>query len=150
MATAPAVAFFVSEGYPGEMKRFRQTVPTLADIERIAETALATIPEPLRRHAKDVVLRIEEFCDDETARELELDSPFDLLGLYRGVSLARQSISDVREDVDMVFLYRRPILEHCRETGESLSWVVRDVLMHEIGHHFGFSDEDMERIEDEA
>jgi len=78
---------------------------------------------------------------------MELESPFDLLGLYRGRALPFQSVWDVRTQLDMIFLYRRPILDYWCETGETLTDVVRHVLIHEIGHHFGFSDEDMERIE---
>ncbi len=79
-----------------------------------------------------------------------LDSPFDILGLYRGVALPHKSVSDPRPALDMIFLYRRPILDYWCESGEDLSDVVRHVLIHEIGHHFGFSDSDMERIENSA
>jgi predicted Zn-dependent protease with MMP-like domain len=121
--------------------------PSLADIEAVARTALGTIPAELRRHVRDVVIRVDEFPDEETEREMGLDSPFDILGLYRGVSLDRRSLSDTPNDIDMIFLYRRPILDYWCETGEDLAHVVRHVLIHEIGHHFGFSDDDMERIE---
>lgn len=127
-----------------------QTAPSLADIEVLAYEALATIPEELRRHVGNVVIRVEDFPDDEVAEEMELESPFDLLGLYQGVSLDRQSISDARSSLDMIFLYRRPILDYWCESGETLPRLVRHVLIHEIGHHFGLSDEDMERIEEEA
>jgi len=79
--------------------------------------------------------------------ELSVEEPFDLLGLYRGVHLLHKSLADAPQDVDIIFLYRRPILDYWCETGEELMDVVRHVLIHEIGHHFGFSDEDMERIE---
>ena len=79
-----------------------------------------------------------------------LESPFDILGLYRGVALPRQSVMDPRAEPELIFLYRRPILDYWCETGEDLVAVVRHVLIHEIGHHFGFSDEDMERIEQRA
>ncbi|HUB96925.1 MAG TPA: metallopeptidase family protein [Stellaceae bacterium] len=121
--------------------------PSLADLEVLAHEALATIPTELKRHLGPVVIRVEDFPDEETEAEMGLDSPFDLLGLYRGVSLPRKSVSDPRPDIDMVFLYRRPILDYWCETGDSLPAIVRHVLIHEIGHHFGFSDEDMERIE---
>jgi predicted Zn-dependent protease with MMP-like domain len=85
-----------------------------------------------------------------SAADIDLESPFDLLGLYRGVAMPRQSVFATRNDVDMIFLYRRPLLDYWCETGEDLAAVVRHVLIHEIGHHFGFSDEDMERIEDRA
>ena len=95
------------------------------------------------------MIRVEEFPDEETEEAMGLDSPFDILGLYRGVALPHKSINDPRPDLDMVFLYRRPILDYWCETGEDLTRVVRHVLIHEIGHHFGFSDEDMARIEAE-
>jgi predicted Zn-dependent protease with MMP-like domain len=96
------------------------------------------------------VVRVEEFPDEETEAEMELESPFDILGLYRGIALPHKSVSDPRPNIDMVFLYRRPILDYWCETGEDLGHIVRNVLVHEIGHHFGFSDADMERIEREA
>jgi predicted Zn-dependent protease with MMP-like domain len=124
-----------------------QLAPSLADIHELAEAALATIPEELKRHVGDVVIRVEEFPDEETEEEMGLESPFDILGLYRGVALPRQSVGHARADIDMIFLYRRPILDEWCETGEDLRDLVRHVLIHEIGHHFGFSDQDMERIE---
>ncbi len=124
--------------------------PSLADIEAIAARAFETIPEELRRHVRGVAIRVEDFCDPDTEREMGLDSPFDLLGLYRGVSLDRKSVSATPTDVDLIFLYRRPILDYWCESGEDLEHIVRHVLIHEIGHHFGFSDEDMEAIEEGA
>ena len=76
-----------------------------------------------------------------------LASPYDLLGLYQGISLDRKGMSDPFPDVDMIFLYHQPILVYAEQTGENLTQVIRHVLIHEIGHHFGFSDEDMDRIE---
>jgi len=124
--------------------------PTLADIETLATRALETIPEEFKRHLGPLVIRVDEFPDEETEEVMELDSPFDILGLYRGVALPHQSVSTPRTEIDMVFLYRRPILDYWCETGEDLAAVVRHVLIHEIGHHLGFSDEDMERIEAEG
>ncbi len=129
------------------MTRSFRDAPTLDDIERLASAALTTIPQPLSEKAKDIVIRIEDFVDEETERDMGLESPFDLLGLYRGVSLDRKSVADAPSDLDMIFLYRRPILDYWCETGEDLYRIVRNVLIHEIGHHFGFSDEDMDRIE---
>ena len=123
--------------------------PTLADIEVMARAALATIPAELRRHATDVVIRVEEFPDEDVEEEMDLETPFDLLGLYRGVALTQRSVSAPSQHTDMIFLYRRPLLDYWCETGEELADVVRHVLVHEIGHHFGFSDEDMERLEEE-
>jgi predicted Zn-dependent protease with MMP-like domain len=123
--------------------------PSLADLEELARRALETIPRRFKQHLGPVVIRVEEFPDEETEEAMGLDSPFDILGLYRGVALPHKSISDPRPDLDLVFLYRRPILDYWCETGEDLAGVVRHVLIHEIGHHFGFSDEDMARIEAE-
>ena len=121
--------------------------PSLAEIEELAERALTTIPQELGQHLGRVVIRVEEFPDEETEAAMELESPFDILGLYRGVALPHKSVSDPRPDIDMIFLYRRPILDYWCETGEDLAHLVRHVVIHEVGHHFGFSDEDMERIE---
>ena len=123
--------------------------PSLIDIDAIAQAALGSIPDELKRHARDVVVRVDEFADDDTLDDLGLESPFDLMGLYRGVALPRKSVSDTGRDVDMIFLYRRPILDYWCESGDDLADVVRHVLIHEIGHHFGFSDDDMERIENQ-
>jgi predicted Zn-dependent protease with MMP-like domain len=122
--------------------------PSLADLEELARSALDTIPHRLKKHLGPVVIRVEEFPDEETEEAMGLESPFDILGLYRGVALPLKSVSDPRPDLDMVFLYRRPILDYWCETGEDLARLVRHVLIHEIGHHFGFSDEDMARIEE--
>ncbi len=121
--------------------------PTLAEIEDLARAALKTIPEELRSHAQDLVIRVEDFPDEETERDMDLETPFDILGLYQGVALARQSVADAPQDLNRVFLYRRPILDYWCETGDDLYRIVRHVLIHEIGHHFGFSDEDMDAIE---
>ncbi len=123
--------------------------PSLAEIEEIAHRAYESIPFELRRRVRDVVIRIEEFPDEETEDEMGLQSPFDLLGLYSGVSLDRQSLTDTRAEIDLIFLYRAPILDYWCESGEDLTHIIRHVLIHEIGHHFGFSDEDMERIEEQ-
>jgi predicted Zn-dependent protease with MMP-like domain len=124
--------------------------PSLADIEALAERALTTIPAELKRQLGNVVIRVDEFPDEEVEKEMGLESPFDILGLYRGVALPHKSVASTRADADLVFLYRRPILDYWCETGEDLYRVVRHVLVHEIGHHFGFSDDDMERLEAEG
>ena len=124
--------------------------PSLTDIEAIAGRALAAIPAAFARHMGRVVIRVEEFPDEETEEQMGLESPFDILGLYRGVSLPHQSVMSPHADPELIFLYRRPILDYWCETGEDLYAVIRHVLIHEIGHHFGFSDEDMERIEREG
>jgi predicted Zn-dependent protease with MMP-like domain len=122
--------------------------PTLDEIEALGRAALETIPEELRRHVKSVPIRVEEFPDEETERDMGLETPFDLLGLYRGVSLDRQTSNDLPREPDMIFLYRRPLLDYWCESGENLTHLIRHVLIHEIGHHFGFSDADMEALEE--
>ena len=121
--------------------------PNLSEIAALVAEAFASVPEALRRHCGNVVFQVTEFPDEETEREMNLDSPFELLGLYRGVSLNDKSVSEASQGMDMIFLYRAPLLDYWRETGEDLSHLIRHVLVHEIGHHFGFSDADMEKIE---
>ena len=124
--------------------------PTREDIERLAGEAFLTIPVALRRHVANIVFCVEDFPDEDVEREMELETPFDILGLYRGVALPHKSVSDPLPGIDVIFLYRRPILDYWCETGDDLADIVRHVMVHEIGHHFGFSDEDMDRIEGEG
>jgi predicted Zn-dependent protease with MMP-like domain len=126
------------------------TAPSLADIDALARRALAALPPRFRNNLGPVVIRVEEFPDAETEAAMQLESPFDLLGLYRGVALPHKSVSDPLPATDMIFLYRRPILDEWCDGGEDLYDLVRHVLIHEIGHHLGFSDADMEHIEDET
>ena len=123
------------------------SAPTLRDIEAIASAAFATIPRELAQHVADVDFHVVDFPDGETMEALSLESPFDLLGLYQGVSLDQKSVADTPADIDRIYLYRRPLLDYWCDTGEDLYHVIRHVLIHEIGHHFGFSDDDMEAIE---
>ncbi len=132
-----------------DISRFT-TAPDLADLEAYAREAFATIPGELRRYVGEVVIQVNDFPEDDVLDEMECESPFDLLGLYAGVDMGRKSVTEVPENVDMIFLYRRPILDYWCESGDDLIDVVRHVLIHEIGHHFGLSDEDMERIEAEV
>lgn len=126
------------------------SAPTLAELETLAATAWERLPAHFRAMCKDLVIRVEEFALDEVLDELEIDIPFDLMGLYQGVSLDRKSTIDIPREPDIVLLYRRAILDYWAESGETLGDIVTHVLIHEIGHHFGFSDEDMEEIEAEA
>jgi len=122
--------------------------PSLEDFEALAEQAYARLPEAFRQLCRDVVIKIEDFPDDETLREMECESPFDLLGLFRGIGLAQGSFAPYTGQFpNMVWLYRRPILDYWAEHDETLGHLVTHVLVHEIGHHFGLSDEDMEAIE---
>ena len=117
------------------------------DFEALARAAQANLPERFRQHLDDVVLRIEEFPSEEVMETMGLESPFDILGLYQGIDLSQKSYADSGALPDMIYLYRRPILAYCEVTGEALGDVVTHVLVHEVGHHFGLSDADMEAIE---
>jgi predicted Zn-dependent protease with MMP-like domain len=108
------------------------------------------LPSRFRALTEDLVIRIEDFPAEDVLDQFGLQSPFDLLGLYSGVDLAKKSVMDVTSLPDMVFLYRRPILDYWSEHEETLGGVITHVLVHEIGHHFGLSDADMARIESEA
>ena len=126
------------------------TPPSIADIEAMAEHALAAIPERLRRHVRGVGIQVEEMADDETLDELGIESPWDLTGLYHGTPLNQRSVDDPFRMPDLIFLYRLAILGEWIETGEDLHRLVGSVLIHEIGHHFGFSDADIEAIEQDS
>jgi predicted Zn-dependent protease with MMP-like domain len=125
----------------------RRRAPDLGDFEELAAQAWAGLPRAFRDLCGDVVVRVEDFATEEVLRELKLASPFDLMGLYQGVSLEKKSVMDVPRVPDMVFLYRRPLLDYWAEGEEALGHLITHVLVHEIGHHFGLSDADMERIE---
>ncbi len=126
------------------------TAPSLADFEAMASEAWNRLPSEFRKLCRDVVFRVEDFADDDVLDEMDLENPFDLMGLYKGVSLDRKSVMDQATEPDMVLLYRRPILDYWAEGDETLGHLVTHVLVHEIGHHFGLSDADMEAIEAEA
>ena len=116
----------------------------------MAEAAIATMPDVFKPHIEGVVISIEEFADDDTLASLDIEHPYDLTGLYEGRPLTERSIDQSGGMPDRVTLYRIPILVEWIEGGEKLDWLVRHVLIHEIGHHFGFSDDDMHALEDMA
>ena len=124
-----------------------QMAPTLADFEALAADAWTRLPDEFRTMAKDVLIQVADFATDDVLDALGIESPFDLMGLYQGVDLTRKSINDVPRGPDMVFLYRRAILDYWAEHEETLGHLVTHVLVHEIGHHFGLSDDDMADIE---
>ena len=122
--------------------------PSLADFEHLAEDAFARLPEDFRRLCEGVVIRVEDFPDDETLDVVNCESEFDLLGLFRGVGLAQGgAMMGTGQFPNMVWLYRRPLLDYWAAHEETLGHLVAHVLVHEIGHHFGLSDADMEAIE---
>lgn len=122
--------------------------PSLDDFEAIARDAFAALPETFRKLTGDVLIRVTEFPDDEVLRDLEIESPFDILGLFQGVGMAHDSaIEHTGRMPNAIWLYRRPILDYWAEHHETLGAIVSHVLVHEIGHHFGLSDDDMEAIE---
>jgi predicted Zn-dependent protease with MMP-like domain len=123
--------------------------PDAAVFERLARAALDRLPQPFREHLGDIVIRVEEFADQETLEEMGIDDPWELTGLYHGRPLSEQSVWQSGDMPPMITLYRAPLLEEMRETGVTLEDLVTHVVVHEVGHHFGLSDDDMHRIEDE-
>ena len=122
--------------------------PTLADIDALAQAAVERLPEQFRRFLGPVLLRVEDFPDTDVMREMNLETEFDILGLYQGRHVGMKGDEPTGALPDIIFLYRRPLLEEWCESGDSLEALVSHVLVHEVGHHFGLSDADMERIEE--
>ena len=125
------------------------TPPSADDIAALAERALAAIPERLRRHVSDVGIAVEDMAEDDTLEALGIDSAWDLTGVYRGTPLHRRSVDDIIRAPNLIILYRQPILLEWVEEGEDLYRLVRNVLVHEIAHHFGFSDADIAALENQ-
>jgi predicted Zn-dependent protease with MMP-like domain len=125
--------------------------PSLADLDLLAQAVFAALPEEFRRLCEGIVIRVEDFPDDETLDEMGCDSEFDLLGLFRGHGRAQSGASPMTGQFpNMIWLYRRPILDFWADHDETLDAIVTHVLVHEIGHHFGLSDGDMQAIEKAA
>jgi predicted Zn-dependent protease with MMP-like domain len=124
--------------------------PDAAAIERLAEAAVARLPDRFRRHLAGVVLRIDDYAEDEVLAELGIEDPFELTGLYSGRSLDKQDSWTSGELPPMIHLYRRPLLDEWAETGVGLEALITHVIVHEIGHHFGLSDADMHALEEQA
>ncbi len=123
------------------------TPPSIAEFDALAERALADIPAPLRQHINNVGIAVEELPDDATLDEMGIESAWDLTGLYRGTPLHLRHTGEVARQPDLIILYRQPILLEWIETDEDLYRLVRNVLIHEVAHHFGFSDADIETLE---
>jgi predicted Zn-dependent protease with MMP-like domain len=124
--------------------------PGLDEVQALADAAFAALPEAFRARCDGVIVRVTDFPDDETLDEMGLESEFDLLGLFRGVGMAQgggAAALQTGQMPNMVWLYRRPLLDYWAEHDETLGHLVTHVLVHEIGHHFGLSDADMEAIE---
>jgi predicted Zn-dependent protease with MMP-like domain len=123
------------------------TPPSEDDILAMADAALQALPPRLARHVKGIAILVEDMADEETLQALEIENPWELTGLYRGIPMTERSVSDPVRLPDTILLYRDPILIEWIETGEDLARLVSSVLVHEVAHHFGFSDVEIEQIE---
>jgi predicted Zn-dependent protease with MMP-like domain len=122
--------------------------PSLDDFAALAEAAFAELPARFRRQTGDVVFRVQDFADDAVLDDLAIEDPFALSGLYQGASRMERSVLAPMQQPSTVFLYRRPILDEWAERGDvTLGELVAHVLIHEIGHHFGFSDADIDTLQ---
>ncbi|MCT8972271.1 metallopeptidase family protein [Microbaculum marinisediminis] len=124
--------------------------PTLDDVQRMAADAFANLPGALRQLCGDIVIQVAEFPEDEVLDDMGLETAYDLLGLFQGTGLAHRGLPYTGEMPNMIWLYRRPLIDYWAESEETLGHLVTHVLIHEIGHHFGLSDDDMEAIEAQA
>jgi predicted Zn-dependent protease with MMP-like domain len=125
----------------------RATAPSLSDLEALAAAAYARLPEHFRNLCSDLVIQVEDFPSAEVLDSMECETEFDLLGLFQGVGLPFQGEEQTGQLPNMVWIYRRPILDYWADHEDSLGAIVTHVLVHEIGHHFGLSDGDMQAIE---
>jgi predicted Zn-dependent protease with MMP-like domain len=123
------------------------TALSLDEMETIAADALRRLPETFRALCEGVIIRVDDFPSADVVEEMKLESEFDILGLFQGIGLPFRSESSPTQMPNMIWLYRRPILDYWAEHDETLGAIITHVLVHEIGHHFGLSDEDMETIE---
>lgn len=124
--------------------------PDLAAMEAMTRDMLAQLPEAFRALCADIIIRVDDFPTDDVLEALQAESEFDLLGLFQGTGLPQHSVDESGRLPNMIWLYRRPILDYWSDHDETLGHIVRHVLVHEIGHHFGLSDDDMEAVEASA
>jgi predicted Zn-dependent protease with MMP-like domain len=128
-----------------------QTAPSLDDFARLAREAFDSLPEPFKGLAGDVVIRVDDFADDEVLEGFGMEDPFELTGLYQGVDIGLRDTMGPAPEPSRIFLYRRPILDEWAERGDvGLAEIIAHVLIHEIGHHFGLDDDQIHHIEDAA
>ena len=128
----------------------RRLAPSLEEIESLALEAYASLPNEFRALSGEIRFHVADFPEDDVVEEMNLESPFDILGLFEGRPVGAMGTSTTGEMPNRILLYRRPILDYWAEHEESLGTLVSHVLIHEIGHHFGLSDDDMEALEAEA
>ena len=124
------------------------TPPSAEEIEALARRALEALPPQFAEHLGDVVLLVEDFADDETLKAMEIEDAFDLTGIYEGIPLTERSVEHSGMLPDRIRMFRRPILDEWADGDDTLEHLVAHVLIHEVGHHFGLSDEDMHALED--
>ena len=130
-------------------RRFDQP-PTADEIEAIARDAMARLPEPFAGHLRGIVLMVDDVADDELLAELGIDHPLDLTGVYEGIPIGERGVETSGTLPDRIRLFRRAILDEWVEEGEAFEHLVRHILIHEVGHHFGLSDADMHALEERA
>ena len=124
--------------------------PTAEEIEAIARAALNALPSPFADHLRAVVLQIDEYADDALLAEMGIEHPLDLTGVYEGIPIGQRSVETSGTLPDRIRLFRQPILAEWAEEGEPFEHLVRHILIHEVGHHFGLSDDDMHMLEDQS
>ena len=131
------------------MARHFDHPPSAEEIEAIARHAMERLPEPFSSHLAHVVLQVDEYADDALLAEMGIDHPLDLTGVYEGIPIGQRSVETSGTLPDRIRLFRQPILAEWAEEGEPFEHLVRHILIHEAGHHFGLSDEDMHALEDQ-
>ena len=124
--------------------------PSAEEIEAIAREAMGRLPEPFAGHLADVVLQVDEFADDALLAEMGIEHPLDLTGVYEGIPIGQRSVELSGTLPDRIRLFRQPILAEWCEEGEEFNHLIRHIVIHEVGHHFGLSDEDMHALEERA